>query len=143
MIINKFNLNEEGLKQFFGPLEARIMDILWSSEGITIRDVQTILNHESPISFNAVMTVMNRLMDKGHLKKLTSGKGRNRITLFNTVQSKEQFLNKQTKALTHGLMEEFGGMVVSHMIDALEHADPELIARLERKIIEMKNRKPS
>lgn len=140
MKIKKLNLQQSGLNHFFGPLEARIMDIIWSSESMTIKDVQTILNQENPISFNTVMTIMNRLIDKGHLIKKSSGKGRTRLTSYTPVQSKEQFLTEQTKAVTEGLIHEFGGLVVNHMIDALDEADPELIAKLERKITEMKNR---
>ncbi|WP_027093161.1 BlaI/MecI/CopY family transcriptional regulator [Cohnella thermotolerans] len=143
MKIKKFNMHESGLNHFFGPLEARIMEIVWASKSITIKEMQSILNQENPISFNAVMTVMSRLQEKGLLKRTTTGKGRNRVTSFEAVLSKEQFLAEQTKAVTHGLIEEFGGLVVNHMIDALDDVDPELISKLERKINEMKSRKQS
>ncbi|MCY9693388.1 BlaI/MecI/CopY family transcriptional regulator [Paenibacillus alginolyticus] len=140
MKIKKFNVSEEGLNHFFGPLEARIMEIMWSSKEIGIKDVHSVINQDTPISFNAVMTVMNRLHDKGHLKKNGSGKGRGRIAYYAPMQSKEQFLIEQTKAVTDGLILEFGDLVVTHMIDALEDADPELIHRLEQKLNQMKKR---
>jgi predicted transcriptional regulator len=129
----------EGLNRFFGPLEARIMAILWSSEGLTIKEVQSILNQESPISVNAVMTVMNRLVDKGHLKKTLSGSGRTQAARFSTVQTREQFLSDQTKEVSQGLIQEYGSLVVNHMIDALDEVDPEVIAKLERKLQEIKD----
>lgn len=138
--VKKINLNEEGLNRFFGPLEAKIMNILWLSEGMSIKEVQAILNEESAISFNAVMTVMNRLQDKGHLQKTTTGKGRARNSLFAPVQSREQFLTEQTKAVTQGLIQEYGDLVVSHMIDALENADPRLLEKLQLKLNSMQNR---
>ncbi|MBJ6362531.1 BlaI/MecI/CopY family transcriptional regulator [Paenibacillus sp. GCM10012307] len=138
--VKKMNVNEEGLNRFFGPLEARIMNILWLSEGMSIKDVQSALNKESPISFNAVMTVMNRLLEKGHLNKNTSGKGRAKKTIFTPVQTKEQFLHAQTKAVTLGLIHEFGDLVVGHMIDALEDADAELIRKLSDKLNHLKDR---
>ncbi|CAM3820785.1 BlaI/MecI/CopY family transcriptional regulator [Marinicrinis lubricantis] len=139
--IKKINMAEEGLNRFFGPLEARIMDILWTSGDLSIKEVQVILSQESSISVNAVMTVMNRLMDKGHLTKAVVGGGRNRVSKFSPIQSKEQFLMEQTKALTQSLVQEYGGLVVNHMVDALDDVDPELIKRLETKLIEMKNGK--
>lgn len=139
--VKKFNVNEEGLNRFFGPLEAKIMNILWLSDGMSIKDVQSILNQESPISFNTVMTVMNRLLEKGHLSKDTRGKGRNRVTVFEPVQTKEQFLHVQTKAVTDALIQEFGDLVVGHMIDALEDADSELINKLSDKLNQLKSRK--
>ncbi|OBZ14376.1 transcriptional regulator [Bacillus sp. FJAT-27264] len=138
MKIKKMNVGGEGLNRFFGPLEAKIMDILWSSEGLKIKEVQSILNQESPISVNAVMTVMNRLESKGHLKKILVGTGRTQAAQFSTVQSREQFLSEQTKAVSHGLIKEYGSLVVSHMIDALDEVDPETIAKLERKLGEIK-----
>ncbi|MHC2179905.1 hypothetical protein ACVLD2_000255 [Paenibacillus sp. PvR052] len=57
------------------------------------------------------------------------------------MQSKDQFLSEQTKAVTYGLIQEYGGLVVNHLIDALDHADEGLITRLEHKINEMKSRK--
>ncbi|GMK41245.1 transcriptional regulator [Paenibacillus sp. CCS19] len=140
MKIKKLNVGGEGLNRFFGPLEAKIMDLLWSSEGMSIKEVQSILNPESPISINAVTTVMNRLLEKGHLTKVLVGKGRTQAARFSTVQSKEQFLSEQTKVVSQGLIQEYGSLVVSHMIDALEDVDQEMIAKLERKLNEIKKR---
>jgi predicted transcriptional regulator len=63
------------------------------------------------------MTVMNRLVDKGHLHKETRG----RIAYFKAVQTKEQ-----TKSIAYGLTEEFGGLTVTHMVDAIRDMDPSL-----------------
>ena len=71
MFTQNYKLNEQGLNHFFGPLEAKIMEIVWSSEGITIKEVQQKLSEESPVNFNTVMTVMNRLVEKLHLEKQT------------------------------------------------------------------------
>ncbi len=141
MKVKRLNMNEEGLNRFFGPLEARIMDILWSAKGLSIKEVQEILNKEAPISFNAVMTVMNRLLEKGHLQKKIVGRGRARSSYYEPVQTKEQFLNEQTKAVTYGLIHEYGDLVINHMIDALDEADPDLIAKLQEKLNRMKSRK--
>ena len=43
MKIRKFKMNESGLNRFFGPLEAKIMDILWNDVEMTIKDVQQVL----------------------------------------------------------------------------------------------------
>lgn len=135
--IQSYKLDEKGLNHFFGPLEARIMDILWSHPKITIKDVKQKLDAESPINFNTVMTVMNRLADKGHLQKRKHG----RSYVYQTTQTKEAFIEKQTKAMTDDLMEEFGDVVVNHMLDNLNHIDPEIIQKLEAKINELKKQR--
>ncbi|TYP70602.1 BlaI/MecI/CopY family transcriptional regulator [Paenibacillus methanolicus] len=139
MPIKRMNIGGEGLNRFFGPLEARIMDALWSSPGSSIKEVRTILNGESPITVNAVMTVMNRLLDKGHLTKVQTGTGRTRVAKFSPVQTREQFLTEQTREVSVGLIQEYGDLVVTHMIDALDDADPDIIAKLERKLSDLKN----
>lgn len=134
MKINKFKMNENGLNRFFGPLEAKIMEILWNHEEMSIKDVQRILEQEKMTNFNTVMTVMNRLVEKGILQKRAEG----RSSLFKPVQSRIDFLNAQSKEMTHELMDEFGNVVVSHMLDALEEVDEDLVAKLEQKIMELK-----
>ncbi|MEB9739460.1 BlaI/MecI/CopY family transcriptional regulator, partial [Bacillus cereus] len=119
---------------FFGPLEAKIMEIIWSTEGITIKEVQQKLSEESPVNFNTVMTVMNRLVEKLHLEKQTV----KRSGIYRAVQTKEEFLSNQTKKMTQELVGEFGDLVVTHMIDELEQADPNLIKKLEDKLNQLK-----
>lgn len=136
MKVNRINVYEEGLNRFFGPLEARIMQKIWDSGELSIKQVQQYLDQESPISFNTVMTVMNRLWEKGQLKKQVLG----RSSYFQSIQSKEEFLIEQTKAVTNGLMEEFGDLIVNQMIDSLDHVEPESIKKLEEKLEEMKRR---
>jgi len=135
--IRKFNMQESGLNRFFGPLEAKIMDILWCRESMTIKEVQTLLEKDKPTNFNTVMTVMNRLVDKGILQKKPVG----RSSYYNPIQTREEFINNQSKEMTHELMDEFGSVVVSHMLDALEDVDEELVKKLELKIKELKKEK--
>jgi predicted transcriptional regulator len=104
---------------------------------MTIKDVQRKLEREKKVSFNTVMTVMNRLVDKGIITKRTEG----RVSLYKPVLSKSDFLETQSKELSHELVEEFGSVVVSHILDALEEADQELIEKLEQKIKEIKKDK--
>lgn len=134
MKIQNFKFYEKGLNRFFGPLEARIMNTLWSHSELSIKDVQLKLGQERSLNFNTVMTVMNRLLDKGILTKRMDG----RTSLYRPVHSREDFMDIQSKEITHELMEDFGPLVVHHMIDALDEADPELLHMLEQKIQALK-----
>lgn len=134
MKIREFKMNESGLNRFFGPLEAKIMDILWNGMEMTIKEVQLVLDREKLTNFNTVMTVMNRLVEKGILQKRVEG----RASVYKPVLSRVEFLNTQSKEMTNELMDEFGNVVVSHMLDALEDVDEDLVAKLEQKILEWK-----
>lgn len=130
----KFMFNHRGLELFFGPLEAQIMDILWAAPDLSIKDVQIRLGKDKDLNFNTVMTVMNRLIDKGVLTKTVKG----RTSFYRTLESKERFLENQSKEISHNLVEDFGPLVVSHMLDGLDEADPELLEKLEQKIKALK-----
>lgn len=110
------------------------MAIIWDHPKITIKEVQNKLTDDSPINFNTVMTVMNRLTDKGHLQRRKAG----RSYQYQATQSKEDFIEKQTKALTDDLIGEFGNVVVNHMLDKLDQGDPDMLQKLESKIKELK-----
>ncbi|TKH02488.1 BlaI/MecI/CopY family transcriptional regulator [Peribacillus simplex] len=137
MNIKNFKYDEVGLNRFFGPLEANIMEYLWDNDEQSIKAVQQSLELDKPINFNTVMTVMNRLVEKGILEKRSEG----RLSLFRPVQSKEEFLEEQSKKLTENLLDEFGGAVISHMLDAMKDADQSLIEKLEQKIQSLKKDK--
>lgn len=126
---------ETGLKCFFGPLEAKVMEVLWHREAhLTIKEVQQALQKEKATKFNTVMTIMNRLVDKGILEKRIEG----RSSLFKPVQTRNEFLNAQSQEMAHLLTKQFGHTIVSHMIDVLHEADESLIMQMERKINEWK-----
>lgn len=137
MNIKNFKYDEVGLNRFFGPLEANIMEYLWDKDEQSIKAVQQSLELDKPINFNTVMTVMNRLVEKGILEKRSEG----RLSLFRPVQSKAEFLEEQSKKLTENLLDEFGGAVISHMLDAMKNADQGLIEKLEQKIQSLKKDK--
>jgi predicted transcriptional regulator len=138
--IIKYKMYEEGLNRFFGPLEAKVMELIWFYNKVTIKTIQETLNKENDLSFNAIMTVMNRLKEKGHLNKKSVGSGRNKLTFYEPIQTKDEFIEEQTREVTYGLVHEFGDLVLNQMIEALEETEPELIAKLEQKIIDMKRR---
>jgi len=135
MRISKYMLDQQGLNRFFGPLEAKIMDILWATEHpLSIRDVHGRLEQEKDISFNTVMTVMNRLVDKGVLLKRLDG----RSSLYRPSVTKSAFMESRSKQLTHELLEAFGPLAVNHMIEALDEVDPDLLEKLQQKLDSMK-----
>jgi predicted transcriptional regulator len=134
MNINNFRFDKVGLNRFFGPLEAKIMDILWEGSEKSIKEVQKQLEKEKAMNFNTVMTVMNRLVDKKILVKRVEG----RTSLFKPVKTKEEFIEEQSKKLTENLLDEFGGLVVNHMLDSLKDVDQNLLDRLEQKIDQLK-----
>jgi len=135
--IKKFNYSGEGLSRFFGPLEAKILELLWEGEELSIKEVQQRLEAEKKVNFNTVMTVMKRLVDKGVLQKRTKG----RTSFFKPIQSRDEFFEAQSKKLTENLLDEFGGVVITHMLDSLTDVDEKLMDQLEQKLKQLKKDK--
>ncbi|NQX62394.1 BlaI/MecI/CopY family transcriptional regulator [Paenibacillus qinlingensis] len=140
MKIKTYQVQEKGLYRFLGSLEVQIMEIMWTVDKVSIKDVQEILSKVTPYSFTTIMTVMNRLYDKGLLEKETLGKGRTKSTLFQALSTKDDFLTEHTRDVTRGLMDEFEDYVVTHFIDAMDEVDPSLIQKLEQKLESIKKR---
>ncbi|MGR9047614.1 BlaI/MecI/CopY family transcriptional regulator [Halobacillus faecis] len=138
MKIQQFKTNEKGLNRFFGPLEAKIMDVLWRGNEMSIKQVKEKLENDQPTKFNTVMTVMNRLVDKEILEKTTN----KRKSYYKPVLTRDEFINNQSKELTQGIMDEFGSLAVNHMLDALEEADTSLINKLEQKVKQLNKGQP-
>lgn len=111
------------------------MEALWHREThLTIKEVQQVLHKEKAIKFNTVMTVMNRLVEKGILEKRIEG----RSSLFKPVQTRNEFLNTQSKQMAHILTKQFGHTIVCHLLETLRDADESLIMQMERKVSELK-----
>jgi BlaI family penicillinase repressor len=55
------------------PQELAIMKIVWRLKTATVRDVYEALREERDIAYTTVMTMMNILEEKGHLKKAKAG----------------------------------------------------------------------
>lgn len=126
--IQTFDLTKEGLTRVLGPLEAEIMEIIWRRPSqVTISDVwKEILSHRQ-ISFNTVMTVMNRLAKKGMLRR---EQGKNAYH-FSPVQTKEEFLGEVSRQVAQGLVEDFGESAIAQFVEAVDAVDPSYLKQLE------------
>jgi len=65
----RIDIQERGLSKVLGSLEADIVRFIWSEKNASARCVCDHLNTKRPISFNAINTVLGRLVEKGILCK--------------------------------------------------------------------------
>jgi predicted transcriptional regulator len=73
----------------FGDLEAAIMDAVWAAAGpVRVREVCEQLNHDRPLAFNTVQTVMENLYYKGWLNRHKDG----RAYWYESVRSREDYV---------------------------------------------------
>ena len=62
-----------GLEKLLGPLEVRVMRIIWQREHSTVKQVHWQLAPQHDIAYTIVMTTMSRLAEKGILNRHREG----------------------------------------------------------------------
>lgn len=130
LVVQTFRLNQQGLARIFGELEAQVMDAVWQLEEPT---VQAVCDHLGPDHhYKTVMTVLNRLVDKGVLTR----QRRSRAFVYVARQSRDVFLSRVSAAVMGGLVRDFGSLAVAQFVEALDELDPEQLDELERLVQE-------
>lgn len=127
-----FRLRGRRLSRLLGELEAEVMEALWRREAASIREVWEDVRRRRPVVFNTIMTVMNRLVDKGLLRR-EDRRGNYR---YSPRVKRERFLADVTHEVVKALVREFGDIAVAQFIDVLQGVDPEKLAAVERLIRE-------
>ena len=123
-LVPNFKLNEKGLARFFGSLEARVMDALWTLEQATVQDVCEQLGGRP--NYKTIMTVMNRLAEKGFLE-------RQRVShafVYRPKQSREKFLQGVSRDVVAGLVRDFGDVAIAQFVNVIGELDPKSLATL-------------
>ena len=120
--IRRFDLDRRGLARVLGELEADILQAVWMLGQPTVKDVTVAL--APPTHRKTVMTVMNRMVDKGLLRRSRHG----RHFVYDATLPREIFLAQVVDQVFTGLLADFGTVSLAHFVDG---ATPEQLAELE------------
>lgn len=133
MDIQRFDLGRRGLSRVLGELEARIMEAVWQLGTPTGKEICAALG---PCShYKTVLTVTNRLVDKGLLsREPTEG----RAFRYRAVEEREAFLSRIAGSVASGLLGDFGRPALAQLVQAAEAVDPTYLEELERLVRERK-----
>ncbi len=107
----------KGVKSL-GPLESQLMEALWSAAGLSVQDVIDRLG--SGHNYKTVMTVLNRLVQKGLLERQLDG----RAYRYQASQGRDEFLRSAADEVVHQYMESFGGNATEYLADAVDAVAP-------------------
>jgi predicted transcriptional regulator len=129
-VVRALRLDESGLARIFGELEARIVEALWELENGTVHQVCRQMGDEP--NYKTVMTVMNRLVDKGLLVRKREG----RAFVYRVAEDQETFLAHVSRQVVGGLLTDFGERAVVGLVEALTEVGPEQLAVLRQLIDE-------
>jgi predicted transcriptional regulator len=126
--VQAVKLDESGLARFFGELEARIMEVVWTLEEATGHDICRHLGKDC--HYKTVMTVANRLVEKGALQRRRQG----RAFVYTPVAPRDAFLENVSRQTVAGLVNDFGAAAIAGFIAAVEQIAPEQLEALRRMV---------
>lgn len=126
--VQAVKLDEHGLTRFFGELEARIMEAVWSLDEASVHDICRYLGKDC--NYKTIMTVANRLVNKGALERHRCG----RAFVYTSVAPRDAFLENVSRQTVAGLVKDFGVPAIAGFVDAMDEIAPEQLATLRQKI---------
>jgi predicted transcriptional regulator len=122
------------LDEVLGPLEAEVMDVVWSAGEVTVRDVHEVLNQKRRLAYTTVMTTMSRLADKGLLDRVEDHPAHR----FSARVSREQYASSTVRSVVDWLVEHFRDPAVAYFIDRVGEDDDQMLDALQEAIEQRK-----
>jgi len=125
-----FKFQNKGIAKVLGELEAEVMEHIWKQKISTVREIcdQLCRTRKKGISFNTIMTVMNRLVQKGLLEKQ---QGVNCYE-YKPKLTKREFLDNISNHVIKDLMKDFKPYVLAHFAENLDNDDLEELIKLRK-----------
>jgi len=116
--ISQYSVGKKELQAILGPLEASVLETIWNfKRPVTVREVYEKLKKKKKIAYTTVMTVMDRLYNKGLLdRKIEKGRG-GLLYVYWSKFEPQNFKKSVVQEVLDSLMENFGDMVISCLIE--------------------------
>jgi predicted transcriptional regulator len=134
-------LSADGLAKVLGDLEARVMRVVWAlGRPSSARAVHERVAHEHSVAIHTVITVLNKLVEKGLLRR----EKRDDLLHFEPTLSEEEFRAQASRQVIEGILSFGPDAVTASFVDVLAERDPEQFAELarliEKRLKEQENR---
>jgi len=124
-------LSADGLAKVLGDLEARVMRAVWDlGRPSPARAVYEVVIREHDVALLTVITVLNKLVDKGLLTRAK----RDDLLHFQPRLSEEEFMAHASRRVVKGVLSFGPDVVAASLVDVLAERDPERLAELGRLI---------
>jgi len=111
------------------PHELEIMKVVWSRGHTTVRDVYETLLEERKIAYTTVMTMMNVLEKKGHLRKKAQG----RSFLYRPTRPQRQVVGSMVREFVQRVFGGSAAPLLAHLVDE-ERLTPDELDALAKRI---------
>jgi len=126
-------VEKKGGLHILGPLETEIMQIIWKRNKAPTGQVYEDLRKDRNLALTTVSGTLNRLYEKGLLHREIA-KGKRGLTyVYAPKMNEEKFKRFVAEKVTHQLLKEYEGPMVSALINSLAK-NPQKLEELRRKI---------
>jgi predicted transcriptional regulator len=125
-------LSAEGLAKVLGDLEARVMRVVWRLDRpAPARAVHARVVEEHPVALHTVITVLNKLVGKGLLRREKQAAG---VLHYSACLSEPEFVTQASRRVVEGILSLGPDAVAASFVDVLAERDPERLAELMERI---------
>jgi predicted transcriptional regulator len=129
----RFKPGAGGLVKVLGPLETKIMQIVWREKSTTVKLVHRRLQDtpdRADIAYTTVMTTMTRLAEKGILNRRRDGLA----YIYTPAVTKDDFETMMVRRVLDGLMDDYENETIDYLIHYLAKKDPQRLQRMQREL---------
>lgn len=98
-----------------GPLEQKIMDIIWHS-ALPLKPAEVKKKLKGDYAYTTIMTVLSRMVEKKILKRQLAGKA----YYYSAAKSKPAFAKNCLCGFFDKLVDSYGDLAISHFVDTVK-----------------------
>ena len=99
-----------------GELEQQIMDILWECKSCSARDILIILKKNRNLAYTTVATILQRLYDKGLLKRIENKSG----YIYSPKVTKESYSKNIAQTFLRKFINSFGDTAIASFAESID-----------------------
>ena len=126
-------LSANGLGKVLGDLEVRVLRAVWKlGRPATARNVHVRVAATHDVQLLTVITVLNKLVDKGLLARAKQDD----VFHYEALWSEAEFTAHASRRVVEGVLSFGPGVVAASLVDVLAERDPDELADLARLIRE-------
>lgn len=124
-------LSAEGLAKVLGDLEARVLRSVWTM-GVpaTAREVHEQVVQEHAVALLTVVTVLNKLVDKGVLQR----EKKDGVYHYDACLGEEEFRSRVSRRVVEGILSFGPAALATSFVDVLAERDPAQLEALQKLI---------
>lgn len=120
-------LSAEGIAKILGDLEARVMHAVWDLQvPVPARRVHEHIHEEHPVALHTVITVLNKLVEKGLLKRAK----RNDLLHYEARLSERDFRDRESRRVVEGILSLSERAITASFVEILAERHPNHLPRL-------------